>query len=444
MLASRLRDGFRAFAERTALWIAGQPFSYRQLKAVSSRIQEAFSPMPRSLPIGIVTTRSLSAYAGVLGAVFDGRPYLPLNADYPLDRLLKIVDSAGAAAIVLGTGELDLGVALQSAAAKPITLILVDNAGDRAELIQPHDRHLSDHGQPILMSDDEPPAYIMFTSGTTGVPKGIAISWANLEAYLAGIEQLFDFSEDDRFSQFFNLSFDLSVHDMFVAWTHGASLHVPSKAELMDPVGFARGHELTVWFSVPSAASLAMRFRKLRENGLPTLRHALFCGEALSGEVARAFAAAAPNAAITNLYGPTEATIAITACRLPGSAASCDDGIVPIGSAFLGQETLVLKDDLTAVASGEVGELWLGGSQIAGGYTNNPDQTRSKFRRFSHPGHSSEVWYATGDLVEEHPEHGLLYRGQANMIHVAWRTMDHGQPSDVMTIEEAERHLRLV
>ena len=187
---------------------------------------------------------------------------------------------------------------------------------------------------------------------------------------------------------------------------------MPTRTELLDPVAFARRQELTVWFSVPSAAALAMRFRRLRPDSLPTLRHGLFCGEALDCDVARAFAAAAPNARITNLYGPTEATIAITHYRFPRRHAAADAAVVPIGHAFPGQETLVLRDDLSAVDPGEAGELWLGGSQVTSGYTNNAEQTAAKFRRMTHPGKACQAWYATGDLVEEHPRFGLIYRGR--------------------------------
>ena len=440
MLAERLRDSFTSFSDRPALWIEGQQFSYRQFETIAFRIQKAMSDLRRPRPIGIATTRSLSAYAGILGAVLDDRPYLPLNIDYPLGLLCKIVDSAGPAAIIISPHELDLGLALQSSAKMSLTLIVLDDDGQQLDLRPAAAMHEDDHACTLSTEAVDRTAYIMFTSGTTGEPKGIAISQTNLAAYLDGVEQLFDFREDDRFSQFFSLSFDLSVHDMFVAWTHGACLHVPSKAELMDPVGFVNRQELSVWFSVPSAASLAMRFRKLGPESLPSLRHALFCGEALSGEVAKAFSAAAPHAALTNLYGPTEATIAITSYCLPKLAPEHDQGsrpdatVVPVGQAFPGQEALVLRDDLTVANQGEVGELWLGGSQITNGYTNNPERTASKFRRFAHAGKVSEAWYATGDLVEEHPDLGLLYRGRKDD-----QIKLHGHRIELTEVEEALR-----
>ena len=440
MMNERILESIEQHDSRPALWIDNRHYSYRNLAAIASRLHHALCDLPSWCPVGVLTTRSLAAYAGILGTVFGGHPYIPLNIDYPFERLVRIVGSAGSNAIILPSTSLDLGLALQAAADTRPALIILDEADYRID-VRTAARWLgSDQQASPVAHDDEQPAYIMFTSGTTGEPKGIAISQANLAAYLDAINHLFDFRADDRFSQFFNLSFDLSVHDLFVTWTQGACLYVPSQAELMDPVGFAQRHQLTVWFSVPSAASLAMRFRKLRPDCLPTLRHALFCGEALSGEVARAFAAAAPSAQLTNLYGPTEATIAVTHYRLPGHCMRTEQNdrlqatVVPIGHAFPSQETLVLGEDMAACVPGEVGELWLGGSQIAKGYTNNPEQTASKFRRFTHPDRTSDAWYATGDLVEEHNDLGLLYRGRKDD-----QIKLHGHRIELTEVEEALR-----
>jgi len=441
MLIDRMGESFERHHRQAALWIEGQQYSYRDLETVAAHLRNALSGFSRSRAVGVLTTRSLTAYAGILASALDRRPYVPLNVDYPLERLVKIIDNADLSAVVLSSREVDFGLALQASAKTSPLLLIFDEETHQIDMREMVGTERSKGSRALTEGDPEPPAYIMFTSGTTGEPKGIAISQANLRTYLDAIDHLFDFETSDRFSQFFNLSFDLSVHDLFVAWTKGACLYVPSKAELMDPVGFARQHALTVWFSVPSAVSLAIRFRKLRPNSLPDLRHGLFCGEALSDSVAKAFAAAAPNAELINLYGPTEATIAITYYRLPRLVAGTNDAdqagkdIVPVGHAFPGQETLILKEDLTPVEPGDVGELWLGGTQIASGYTNNPEQTASKFRRFAPPGTASLSWYATGDLVEQHSQVGLVYRGRKDD-----QIKLHGHRIELTEVEEVLRH----
>ncbi|MEE9303381.1 MAG: amino acid adenylation domain-containing protein [Thiotrichaceae bacterium] len=420
MLASRLLNSFQKHLDKPALWIAGTTYSYRELQDAVRSMLIALQHTPDTTVVAILTEHSLTAYAGILASAISGRTYLPLNVEYPDERLLKILERAQPGAVILEQSQLERASRVFSHVDKSMTLIM-PNCDDKTDMPKTLAHHQwvnittteSVTIEKAYASEDDlsKSLYLIFTSGTTGEPKGILINRRNVLDYLDAIKQLFDFGPDDRFSQFFTLSFDLSVHDMFVTWTTGACLYVPSRSERIDPVGFARRHRLTVWFSVPSLATLSIRSRKLKPDSLPVLRHALFCGEALSCGVAEAFAQAAPNAALTNLYGPTEATIAITSHRFQGAADLTADS-VPIGHAFPSQETLVLDKNLVLVAPGKIGELWLGGTQIASGYMNDKAQTEAKFCHFSYPGYQSSLWYQTGDLVEQRPGIGLIYRGR--------------------------------
>jgi amino acid adenylation domain-containing protein len=255
-------------------------------------------------------------------------------------------------------------------------------------------------------------AYLLFTSGSTGEPKGVPISQGNVRAYLEWVGGNFPVTEHDRFSQEFDLTFDLSVHDMFVCWEHGAALYSVPEKSVMAPAKFIRAHELTMWFSVPSVAGLLAKMRLLTPGCFPSLRGSLFCGEPLPAAYAEAWQAAAPNSIVANLYGPTETTIAITHYRWEGkrSPAECVNGIVPIGRAFEGQDARVTGPQGTAVAPEESGELCLSGSQVAGGYWNNPEKTRERFVRL--PGAGERAWYRTGDLVRQDAAGNLCYLGR--------------------------------
>src|SRR5439155_1228971 len=147
---------------------------------------------------------------------------------------------------------------------------------------------------PEPRADDH--AYLLFTSGSTGRPKGVLVRQAHVRAFLDAIAERYDLDENDRLSQMFDLTFDLSAFDMFAGWERGACVCCPRAGELLKPSSFIRSAGLTVWFSVPSVAMLLHRFRVLTPNAFPSLRLSLFCGEAFPATLARGWAlAAAPD-----------------------------------------------------------------------------------------------------------------------------------------------------
>ena len=158
-------------------------------------------------------------------------------------------------------------------------------------------------------------AYILFTSGSSGVPKAVPIKNRNVLRYLRSASELSEVGPNDRNIQLVDLTFDLSVHDMFMTWLNGACLYsVPENGSLLS-VRFVQENEVTCWLSVPSTAALLKQSGELTENSMPSLRKTFFCGEALPSTVAKTWAAAAPNSSIINIYGPTEATVAFSAFK---------------------------------------------------------------------------------------------------------------------------------
>src|SRR5271166_1878567 len=203
--------------------------------------------------------------------------------------------------------------------------------------------------------------------------------------------------------------------------------------ETLDPVGFARRHELDCWFSVPSVVGVARRLKRLGEGSLPHLRLSLFCGEALPTSVAAEWSRVAPNSRILNLYGPTEATIAITAHEYGRNAY---DGLatVPLGSAFPQSAAVVLGPSGESVRPGELGELWLGGAQIATGYINNESETAQRFVSRSIDGYPYRRWYRTGDSVRLDRKYGLVFLGRLDH-----QVKINGYRVELLDIEETLR-----
>jgi len=255
-------------------------------------------------------------------------------------------------------------------------------------------------------------AYLLFTSGSTGRPKGVMVSHANVLHYLDCVTKRYGFTSNDRLSQMFDFTFDLSVHDMFAAWEHGACLCCPTQKQLIKPGAFINDARLTVWFSVPSTAVFMRRFGVLKPGMYPGLRLSLFCGEALPVEILRSWALAAPNSVIENIYGPTELTVACTAYRWDSTKSpdDCAQGIVPIGQPFDGMRALIVDEQLREVEPGRDGELLMTGPQLSLGYWQDGEKTR---RAFEAVRGKNGTYYRTGDRVRRPgPGNPLVYLGR--------------------------------
>jgi non-ribosomal peptide synthetase component F len=226
------------------------------------------------------------------------------------------------------------------------------------------------------------------------------------------VTKRYGFTSNDRVSQMFDFTFDLSAHDMFVAWQNGACVCCPTQKQLIKPGAFVNDSQLTVWFSVPSTAVFMRRFGILNPGMYPRLRLSLFCGEALPVDTVRDWALAAPNSLIENIYGPTELTIGCTAYRWDNTSSpqECEQGIVPIGEPFDGMGALIVDKQLREIESGSDGELLMTGPQLSLGYWQDEEKTR---RAFVHVPGRNGTYYRTGDRVRRAaPDKPLVYLGR--------------------------------
>lgn len=378
-LPSRLLSAAAQNPDRVALRVEGEDWSYDRLFGAALGLA---TRLPEAQPVvGVFAARHASAYIGILAALLAGGTYVPLNCRFPAGRNREILQLSGAQVLVHGADLTD-----------PASEIL--KGIDVPRLMIPEDamRMRDSDWQPRSV-DLHAPAYILFTSGSTGRPKGVPVSHRNLAAYVDAAAPHMDIRAEDRFSQTFDLTFDLSVHDMMLAWSHGATLCVPSRTDLAQPGAWARREKISQWFSVPSLAYTARQTGALKVGALPDIRTALFCGEALPSDLATEFASACPQARVENWYGPTEATIAILRHQI---GAGAGEGVVPIGKPFNGAEALVVDETGCEVPEGETGTLFLGGPQVVAGYLKDPERSAKVFHGL--PGRSG-TYYDTGDLA---------------------------------------------
>jgi amino acid adenylation domain-containing protein len=419
-LASGFFRSAERWADRPALVVADQRLSYRQLAAKALTVASTISRCaPDAHPLAaILASRSVTAYAGILGILASGRGYVPLNPSFPVERTRKMLQSSGASLLVVDRASLAALPKLLRDVKGALTVIGPDIAEWNAlPSALPWHRFVGveqlSNGLEFVFSPDgdrEAVAYLLFTSGTTGEPKGVPISNGNVRSYLRYVGGRYDITEQDRCSQEFELTFDLSVHDMFVCWERGACLFCVPKKSVMLPVTFIRDHALTTWFSVPSVAGVLARLDMLQPSTLPSLRYSLFCGEPLLAVHAELWHQAAPHSILENLYGPTEATIAISRYQWDSSRHECVNGIVPIGRVFDGQRYCVIDERREVARRGESGELCLAGSQVTRGYWSDADTTREKFIEL--PDRPDTIWYRTGDLVRCGDDGCLHYLGR--------------------------------
>lgn len=441
-----------AFADRPALEIDGQVLSYRQLheRAASiARVLDADRDAGGPPLTAVFAHRSFTAFAGVLAGLLRGHGYVPLNPTFPTDRTVAMFERSQCRSLVVDAAASAQLEPLLAASEPGLRVVLPDEAQiEKWRLGWPQHTFLGaeEPARPgpweSRHADPDGIAYLLFTSGSTGKPKGVMVKHRNVTAFVDVMVERYQVSEHDRLSQTFDLTFDLSAFDMFVAWERGACLCCPTQKQKMLPGKYIRDARLTIWFSVPSTAILMGRLHMLRPGHFPQLRYSLFCGEALPMEVVQSWEKACPNSIIENLYGPTELTIACTLYRWDAdtSPAECELGVVPIGQPYPGMQVLVAGPDLSEVKPGETGELLMTGPQLTAGYWQAPELTE---KAFVVPPGRAEVFYRTGDRVRRpsQADAPLVYLGRMdNQIKIQGYRVELGEVEAALREESGVEH----
>lgn len=394
---SNSKDG-----NKSALIVDNTEYKYNDLSFKAGQVSAILRNYKQER-VGVFGLRSLTCYTGILGTLACGKTYVPLNPKFPTERNETIISLAEIEVLVVDHIGLEQLNNMTDSLKKTTVLIcpnikkedISDTLKNKFKIFTRET--MTESIADFQEVDEYRPAYIMFTSGSTGVPKGVPVSHKNVSNYVNYLKERYDIDSSDRFSQTFDLTFDLSVHDMFLSWSVGASLYVIPETALMAPAKFIKQNEISVWFSVPSLAQFMNKFRMLKENSFPKLRYSLFCGEALPKSIAITWQKAASNSILENIYGPTEATIGITHYQVPKDESEILDhnGVVSIGEIFNSQDYCLIdeKDKVTD----NYGELCLSGTQLTSGYYNEPKKTAESYFKFPN---EDKLWYKTGDIVK--------------------------------------------
>jgi L-proline---[L-prolyl-carrier protein] ligase len=272
----------------------------------------------------------------------------------------------------------------------------------------------SDLRDPIDMRDPSDLAYILYTSGSTGMPKGAMITHDNAVSFIDWCSAAFSPAPEDRFSNHAPFHFDASVVDIYLSIKHGAAVYLISDDLGRSPKELARfvaEKRLTVWFSTPWILSLLVQFGQLGAHDASALRLVLFGGEVFPVKHLRGLKRHWRSAVYYNLYGPTEITVACTSARIPDDVPDDRDAPYPIGFPCTHCRALVLDANGREVGPGGEGVLYISGPSVFAGYWNRPVETAAVFLD-----RDGVRWYNTGDVVRFDPAEGFTYVGRQDRM----------------------------
>jgi amino acid adenylation domain-containing protein len=342
-----------------------ETLSYRELNAAANRLAHHLRELGvgRDVPVGLCMDRSPATIAALLGILKAGGAYLPLNFEHPAARLAHQLEEAGATVLVTQEPLLDRLPAFAG------TTVCVDRDAD-AIAARPAEN-------PVRVNEIDDLVYVMYTSGSTGLPKGVAVSHANLANYTADIVERLEVEEGPHFAVVSALSTDLGNTALFPALVAGGCIHLLGPQAAMDAdvlAAYAAEHPFDVMKITPSHLTAL-----LAGDGAAAVlprRWLVLGGEALSWELVERIRALDVGCRILNHYGPTETTVGSCVLEVPGSGTGPS---VPIGRPIANTRAYVLDRELEPVPAGVPGELCIGGAGVARGYVNRPDETAERF-----------------------------------------------------------------
>lgn len=424
--------------ELPALVVRGITRSYADLDTAARTWANAIVQNCSVLPerIGVFGYRSEVSYVGTLAALMAGCTFVPLNPTFPAEKTAAMISAADLDVIIVDkTSANQLEAVIGDSTALLIAPELDELPISRSTAIAKSELASYSPLQKLPPLTPDSTAYLLFTSGSTGQPKGVPVTHGNVLHFIAEMSRRYQITSTDRLTQTFDQTFDLSVFDLFMAWCNGACVYSMATIDLLAPQKFVNKNGITIWFSVPSVPAQMLSRSTLVPDLMPGLRLSLFCGEPLPRRSAEAWQAAAPNSTVENLYGPTELTIAcfVYAWDQKISPSLCHHDLVPIGHPIEGLSAQLVNDNLQPVSDGEPGELCVCGPQTTPGYWKAPDKTSERFVDLPFNRVETRRFYRTGDRVLKLPTGDYAFIGRTdNQVKILGHRVELGEIEAVL------------
>ena len=407
-LADLLDCSAERLPSKTAVGVPdGKSVTYGELAALSDDLRDRLwhlgvRPGDR---VGMRLHKSLDAVASIFGILKAGAAYVPVDAESPAARGAFIMNDCQVKVLITEqTLESALTDELRKLGAAPAVISLDKRDGDLALRTLLASLQQTDPAPRVdtVRARPQDIAYILYTSGSTGNPKGVVLSHGNAASFIDWCSDTFEPVADDTFSSHAPFHFDLSILDIYVPIKHGAKLVLFGEAIGKDPMRLAAAiasERISVWYSTPSILNFLALYGKLDRYDYSALRMVHFAGEVFPVPQFRALQALWSHPRYFNLYGPTETNVC-TYYEVPPDESWKSMDTFPIGSICQPNRGLVVDERDQPVKRGEPGELIVAGPNVMQGYWNLPEQNRRAFLD-----RDGAKWYRTGDIVTEN-EHG--------------------------------------
>lgn len=422
-LAIRFQTVASQRGDRTAIWFSkDEHYSYADLNRLANRIARLM--LARGAKAGHVVSisgeKSFHTFASMLASLKLGCPYVILDPDSPVERLRKILLTCQPALLIAETDFINRLVNVTS----DLRIETVDKNSLAAAIDDLNDGDLR-NTRGVTGSTA---AYIMFTSGSTGFPKGAVMTHTNVLNLIDWSKETFSITVDDVLSNVNPLYFDNSVFDFYSALFNGATLVPVSKTETSDPGLLVRkidGSGCSLWFSVPSLLMFLQTMKATDGKHLQSIRRFIFGGEGYPKAKLKAlFDTYSTGSKFFNVYGPTECTCICSNYEVTKEDFDDLHGLPPLGQIANTFSYLILDEDRGVVPAGQTGELCLLGPNVGRGYYNDSQRTAQSFVQNPLNDEFSEIMYCTGDLVRLDPADGKLYiegRKDNQIKHMGYR-----------------------